>query len=582
MFINIVKNALQGAIKKIFNEKIEKINLGIPPNIELGDFAFECFQLTKQFRQTPQEIAKKLAKEIKTDKVIQAVAAIGPYVNFTISRQALFGNIYSQTVLKNITFNAPGEPQRIMVEYLSPNTNKPLHLGHLRNGAIGMAVANILKLTGNTVIKANLTNDRGVHICKSMLAWQKWGQGATPESTGQKGDHFVGNWYVRFSKEADKNPKLKEEAQEMLKKWEKGDKDTLNLWKMMNGWVYGGFNETYQKLGFEFDVFYYESDTYKLGKGIISRGFKEGVFQQDDNKSFIFNLPKNFGLNKDGSNKKITVLRSDGTSVYITQDLGTAALKALKHRLHRSIYVVGSEQEYHFKCLFEILKALGYPWAEKCQHLSYGMVYLPDGKMKSREGKIVDADNLVAKMEKLALKEIRKRYSENELSDNDAKIRAQKIGIGAIKFYLLRVHPSQIIYFNPQESISFDGFTGPYCQYAYARAIKILRDADIQADKKLKNINFSLLKSDEELLLAQKIMQFSDKAIISAEELNPSLVAINIFETAKAFNQFYQKNPILKAGNLKLKKARIALTQMSAKTIKKGLNLLGIETMEEM
>lgn len=582
MFINTVKKTLQSAIMKIFNERVEEINLGIPPNVELGDFAFECFQLARQLRQNPQEIAKKLAKEIKTDKVIQTVVAIGPYVNFKISRQALFGNIYSQTVLRDITFSAPVKLQKIMVEYLSPNTNKPLHLGHLRNGAIGMAISNIFKLAGNTVIKANLTNDRGVHICKSMLAWQKWGQGATPESTGQKGDHFVGAWYVRFSKEAEKNPKLKEEAQEMLKKWEKGDKDTLNLWKMMNGWVYNGFNKTYQKLGFEFDVFYYESDTYKLGKNIISRGLKEGVFQQDDNKSFVFNLPKSFGLNKDGSNKKITVLRSDGTSVYITQDLGTATSKVLEHRLHRSIYVVGSEQNYHFKCLFEILKTLGYTWSKRCHHLSYGMVYLPDGKMKSREGKVVDADSLVAEMEELALKEIRKRYSENELSDDDAVIRAQKIGIGAIKFYLLRVHPSQIIHFNPQESISFDGFTGPYCQYAYARATKILSDADIQTDKELKNINFSLLGSDEELLLAQKIMQFSDKVVISAEELNPSLVATHVFEIAKTFNQFYQKNPILKVDNQKLKEARIALTKMSAKTIKKGLNLLGIETMEEM
>lgn len=579
MFINTVKNALQGAIKEVFNKKIEKINLGIPPNVELGDFAFECFQLTKQLHQDPQKIAKKLAKEIKTNKVIQAVTAIGPYVNFTISRQALFGSIYSQIVLRNIAFNAHEKLQRIMVEYLSPNTNKPLHLGHLRNGAIGMAVANILKSTGNTVIKANLTNDRGVHICKSMLAWQKWGKGATPESVNKKGDHFVGDWYVRFSKEAEKNHHLEEETQEMLKKWEKGDKDTLDLWKTMNSWVYDGFNETYQELDFEFDAFYYESDTYKLGKDIISNGLKKGIFYQDNNKAFVFSLPESFGLNKDGSCKKVTVLRSDGTSVYITQDLGTAALKVLEHKLRRSIYVVGSEQNYHFKCLFEILGALGYPWAKRCQHLSYGMVYLPDGKMKSREGKVVDADSLAAEMEELALKEIRKRYSENELSDDDAKIRAKKIGIGAIKFYLLRVHPSQVIHFNPQESISFDGFTGPYCQYAYARATKILRDADI---KELKDIDFSLLGSDEELLLAQKIMQFSDKVVISAEELNPSLIAIHIFEITKAFNQFYQKNPILKADNLKLKKARIALTQTSAQVIKKGLNLLGLETIDEM
>ena len=403
-----------------------------------------------------------------------------------------------------------------------------------------------------------------------------------PESIGKKGDHFVGDWYVRFSKEAEQDHNLEEEAQEMLTKWEKGDKKILNLWKRMNSWVYGGFNETYKKLGFKFDVFYYESNTYKLGKDMIYMGLKEGIFHQDDNKSFVFNLPESFGFNKDGSRKKVTVLRSDGTSVYMTQDLGTATSKVLEHRLHRSIYVVGSEQKHHFKCLFEILKALGYPWSKKCQHLSYGMVYLPEGKMKSREGKVVDADNLVAEVEQLALQEIYKHCSDKKLSDKEAHKRARKIGVGAIKFYLLRVHPSQIIHFNPKESISFDGFTGPYCQYAYARAMKILRDAGAQADKKLKDINFSLLGTDEEMLLAQKIMQFSDKVRLSSIDLNPSLIAIHIFETAKAFNQFYQKNPILKADNPKLKKARIALTQISSQIIKKGLNLLEIDVMDEM
>lgn len=499
-------------------------------------------------------------------------------MNFKISRQVIFKDLCSN----EISLVGNDKSQKIMVEYLSPNTNKPLHLGHLRNGAIGMAAANILEAIGNNVIKANLVNDRGVHICKSMLAWKLFGNGKTPKGTGMKGDHFVGKYYVRFAQEADSDPALKDQAQEMLKKWEKGEKKTIELWKMMNGWVYDGFNETYEKLGFKFDVFYYESDTYKLGKDIIGKGLKEGIFYEDESKAFVFNLPEIFGLNKDGSYRKVTVLRDDGTSVYITQDLGTATKKVLEHRLHRSIYVVGSEQNYHFKCLFEILRALGYPWARKCQHLSYGMVYLPDGKMKSREGKVVDADNLVFEVEELATQAIKERYSEQELSDKEIETRASKIALGAIKFYLLRVGPKQTIHFDSKESISFEGFTGPYCQYAYARAKKILRDANfspvfVGAD----NIDFSVLGSDDELLLAQKMRELPARVKAAADNLNPSLVAIQVFEMAKAFNQFYHNIPVLKT-KLEVRKARLAFVQAFAQTIQKGLGLLGIETMEEM
>lgn len=572
------------AVNKIFKEKPKDLKLEIPPDIKFGDFAIGCFLLSKQFGVNANEIAKKISTEITASDIIEKTEVLGPYVNFRISKKVLVGGICSQIISQGSSFGNSeiGEDRRVMVEYLSPNTNKPLHLGHVRNGSIGMAVSNLLESTGHTVIKSNLINDRGIHICKSMLAWEKWANGTTPQSTKMKGDHFVGNWYVRYAQEAEKNIHLDEEIQEMLRDWEKGDKKTIDLWKMMNEWVYDGFAKTYAKLGFKFDVFYYESDTYKLGKDIVSKGLKEDVFCLDEKGNFVFDLSESeFGKNKDGSKRKVTVLRSDGTSLYFTQDLGTAALKALEHRLKHSIYVVGSEQNYHFKCLFKVLESMGYPWAKRCHHLSYGMVYLPEGKMKSREGKVVDADNLISEVEKLASNEIRKRYQDNTLPEKELRERAQKIGIGAIKFYLLRVHPSQNIHFDPEESVSFDGFTGPYCQYSYARAAGILNNA-----KKTRispaSIDFSLIDNRESLILTQKLMQFPNKIQVAVNEFNPSLVATNVFEIARAFNQFYHKNSVIKAETPELKKARLAIVKATSIVLKRGLNLLGIDVLEEM
>jgi arginyl-tRNA synthetase len=466
---NDILNQTEEAVKKVFGEKPEILHLGFPPEVNLGDFSVECFPFAKQFKKSPTEIAKLLVDEIPSGTIIQKAEAVGPYLNFKVLNAVLFGDVCAEITAKGDAFgnSSIGHEQRVMVEYLSPNTNKPLHLGHIRNGALGMSVSNLLEATGHTVIKANLVNDRGVHICKSMLAWQKWANGATPKSEGVKGDHFVGQWYVRYAQEAEKKVHLEEEIQEMLQKWEFGDSETIELWKTMNSWVYDGFAETYQKLGLEFDTFYYESDTYKLGRDIIEEGLAKKVFYQDDRGAIIFDLPEaEFGRDKQGQLKKVTVLRADGTSVYMTQDIGTALLKVTEHKLDRSIYVVGSEQNHHFQCLFKILESLGYPWAKGCYHLSYGMVYLPEGKMKSREGKIVDADDLIEEMQELATEEIRKRDPENNLSEKEIKNRAAKIGVGAIKFYLLRVRPSQDIHFDPEESISFEGFTGPYCQYA--------------------------------------------------------------------------------------------------------------------
>jgi len=607
MTINELKKEIGNLIRKtsteVFGQEPTDIALIFPPNVKLGDLAFECFDLAKQTSKSPAEIALQIAEKIRPNEVIERITAVGQYVNFKINRAVLFSSVLEAT---NGQIAAKNINNKIMVEYLSPNTNKPLHLGHLRNGALGMAVSNILEANGQKVIKANLVNDRGVHICKSMLAWQKWGQGATPQSTNTKGDHFVGQWYVRYAIEAEKNPDLEQEVQDMLKKWETGDPETIKLWETMNDWVYEGFKATYGQFGLQFDVMFYESQTYKLGKDIVQQGIDKGLFKQTENGSVITELPtKEFGLDKDDQPKKITLLREDGTSVYITQDLGTAVLKFKEHNLNESIYVVGSEQNYHFRVLFKLLEMLGYSWAKNCHHLSYGMVYLPEGKMKSREGKVVDADDLISQMEKLARIEIETRLKVGTGSDpvptpQEIEERAHKIALSAIKFYLLRVGAEQDIHFNPQESLSFDGFTGPYCQYAYARAKSILQTANpstrfavrLSSPSKPRsgqahqlptsNIDYSLLGNEAELLLAQKLMAFPEVIANAGQNLKPSKIALYVYDLAKAFNQFYQKHSVLKADNSDLAKARLKLVEAVANVIKKSLNLIGVDTLEEM
>jgi arginyl-tRNA synthetase len=575
---------IAAAAKATFGQQPEGLELGFPPNIALGHFAVGCFPLAKQFRKSPAHIAKQISEAIIQDDVIENVNAAGPYLNITLFPDVLFGNICSHIINADTKYgdSAIGQSKRAMIEYLSPNTNKPLHLGHLRNGALGMALSNMLEATGHWVVKANLVNDRGVHICKSMLAWQRWGNGSTPESEGEKGDHFVGNYYVRYAQEVENEPALEQEVQQMLQKWEAGDPTTVELWKNMNGWVYDGFAETYRQFGLQFDTFYYESDTYRLGKDVIQEGLEKKVFTIDQRGNTVFTLPEaEFGRDKNGELKKITVLRPDETSLYISQDIGTAILKINDHNLDYSIYVVGSEQEYHFKCLFLILDSLGYRWAKDCYHLSYGMVYLPEGKMKSREGKIVDADELIVELKKLAGAEIRERDPQNRLSQDEISRRSEKIGVGAIKFYLLRVRPTQSINFDPAESISFDGFTGPYCQYAYARIFGIL-EKSAKKEVDLNTCDFSVLGNPEELQLLQKLIQFPQEIQGAVQEYNPSKIAVHTFNTAKAFNQFYNKHPVLRADNDKLFAARLALIKAVAVVLKKGLNLLGIEVLENM
>jgi arginyl-tRNA synthetase len=585
----LILTQIERAAKKTFGISPEGLNLVYPPGVDMGDFACGCFPMAKQYRRSPKDIALKIAQNIPSGEIIQKAEASGPYVNIRVSSAVLFGEICSD-IIKNeerfCTRNANAK-KRVMVEYLSPNTNKPLHLGHLRNGALGMAVSNILTAAGHHVVKANLINNRGVHICKSMLAWQRWGNGTTPKSEGIKGDHFVGKWYVKYSQEAEKDHSLDTEVQKMLQRWEAGDPEIVKLWKMMNEWVYEGFSETYKKFGLKFDAFYYESDTYKLGKDIIAKGLEKQIFQKvlrDDGtgENVVFHLPvEKFGREKNGDPKKITVLRDDGTSLYMTQDIGTAILKATDHNLDRSIYVVGSEQVHHFQCLFEILKAFGYPWADGCYHLSYGMVYLPEGKMKSREGKIVDADDLIEEIENLAAEEITRRNEENPLSEQELNYRKQVIGQGAIKFYLLRVRAMQDIHFDPQESISFDGFTGPYCQYAYARISGILRNAEILG-LTVEYGDGILLGNDEELQLVRHLIRFSEEFEISVNDLTPSRLAVHIFNTAKAFNQFYNKHQVIHADTKELAKARLLLIKAAGTALKTGLNLIGIDVLERM
>jgi arginyl-tRNA synthetase len=582
---------IEKAFEKVFSRKPEKLELGFPPDVKFGDFAVEFFGEAKNLGRSPAETAKKVEEEFKSlsnspfekgrENIIVEAKAVGPYLNIKISNEKLFGAVIGEIEKEKEKFgdSKAGKSKKVMVEYLSPNTNKPLHLGHARNGSIGMALSNILEAQGYEVIKTILINDRGVHICKSMLAWQKWGNGETPESSKMKGDHFVGKYYVKYAKELEKNPELENEVQEMLKKWEAGDAETLKTWKLMNEWFYEGFKETCKEYDFQFDEKFYESETYKLGKDIIEKGLENGVFRKDETGAIVFDLPESdFGKDKNGELKKQTVLRADGTSVYMTQDLGTAVSRFEKYKLEKLIYVVGSEQIFHFKVLFNILKALGYDWARNLCHFSYGMISLPEGKMKSREGTVVDADDLLVEVEKLVSVQVKEH--DVEISKEELNVRARKIALGAIKFHLLRVRPTQDIEFDPKESVAIDGFTGSYCQYAYARISGILRNA--QEKNISENPDFNLLGNKEELELIQKLIQFPEIVEKAGEELNPLRIVTLVYEIAQAFNLFYNNHQVLDEKNEKITSARIKLAEATGETIKAGLNLLGIEVLEKM
>ena len=560
-----------------------------------GDITLVVFPLLKMSRKSPDNTALEIGGYLKDN-----CREIG---NFTVFKGFLNLVITDNYYLRhlNVAFSKRTSygkkrkkpfPETIVVEYSSPNTNKPLHLGHIRNNLLGYSISNILEDNGYNVIRTNLVNDRGIHICKSMIAWQRWGNGESPKSSKLKGDHLVGKYYVLFDKEykkqvsdlvakgisqeeAEKNARLMVEAKEMLKKWEAGDKKTIGLWKKMNSWVYEGFDETYGRLGIKFNSTYYESDTWKEGKKSVQEGLKSKIFVADEDSSIWVDLTES------GLDRKL-LLRSDGTSVYITQDIGTAKIRQRDYLLDKMIYVVGNEQNYHFKVLAQILEKLGLPWAKSLHHLSYGMVELPEGKMKSREGTVVDADDLMDEMIDTARamsKELGKLEGLNE-SEKERIFRI--IGLGALKYYMLKVDPVKNMLFNPRESIDFDGNTGPFLQYTYTRIRSIFRKADeMRIDMPGRSPENVTLNNKEKNLL-KLIHEFPAVLKVAGDTYNPSLVANFVYELVKEYNQFYHDHSILKEDNTDIRNLRLVLSQVTSGIVKRGMELLGIEMPERM
>ncbi len=571
--LNDLRNAISTELSTRFSLSVA-VQIDRPPAGK-GDFAWCATRIAHEHHLDSLQMAREVTLGLSTHHVVERAEASGPYVNITVTDTALFG-----AAIDALSQGQPSvaRPERIMVEYLSPNTNKPLHLGHVRNGVIGSAVANLLEVVGHTVIRANLVNDRGVHICKSMLAYERFAQGATPTSALMKGDHFVGDWYVRYAREEKQNPEIKTDIEIMLRNWEAGDPHTIALWEMMNGWVYEGFNTSYKRYGFRFDQMYYESDLYQLGKDLVQEGVARSIFSVAPDGSVFYPLSvEEFGLNADGEERIGNVLRGDGTSVYLTQDIGTAVKKATDFDLDRSMYVVMSEQDHHFKMLFSILKAFEYPWAERCYHLSYEMVELPHGRMKSREGTVVDADMLADDMQALALEAVLKRENVDGSSREELEKRADLIGLAAIKFYLLSHGARRKVVFNPQESLKFNGDTGPYCLYAYARTRSILQKVggmDTVA-------TLSTLGTTLERELARELVEFPGVVVRAAESYNPTLVAERVLALARAFSRFYKDHPVL-VSDLKCRADRTALVNATSTALLHGLNILGIETLERM
>ncbi len=526
------KKILSNELTKIINspeitlKKLQEL-IEIPPAKELGDYSLPCFKLTKALKKNPQEIALFLKEKLIKIPLIDSIETKGPYLNFFLNHSFIANKLIPEILKKKDLFGKQKNlNKKVMIEYSSPNTNKPLHIGHLRNDSIGMSLNNLFEFNGFKCIKSILINDRGVHISKSMLAYQKFGKGKKPQ---KKSDHFVGDYYVLFNQKAKDNPELEKQALELLAKWEKKDKDTLSLWKKMNDWSIKGLFQTYKKFGSEFNVIYKESDYFNKGKKIIESGLQKKVFEKDKEQNIIVDLEK-FNLGKK------VVLRADGTSIYFTNDL-ILSVEKFKHKLEKNLWVVGSERNFYFKQLFKTLELLGFEWINKCKHYSYGMVYLPEGKMKSREGKVVDADNLIEELTEMAKKELKKRNS--SLSEKELNKRAEVIGIGAIKFFLLKVDAVKDIHFNPEESISFEGETSAFIQYSYARCKSILKKS-----KKSGNPVFSNLTEEEKNLIS-KLSLFEEKVILAFNLLSPHILCHYLLDLTSSFNSFYQNCKVL-------------------------------------
>lgn len=596
--MNFQESIIQGiqlAFQNIFNHDLplEQISLAPTKKEFEGSYTFVVFPFLKISQTTPENTGNLIGEYLKANvPAVRDFNVVKGFLNLVLNERVwldLFQKIYS-----NPTFGQlPSNGQKVMVEYSSPNTNKPLHLGHLRNNFLGYSVAEILKANGYEVIKANLVNDRGIHICKSMVAYQHFGNGETPESSGLKGDHLAGKYYVKFDieyknqikelisrgqseEEAKKYAPILLEAQEMLRKWEAGDEAVVSLWKQMNSWVYAGFDATYRKMGVNFDKFYYESDTYLLGKDIVEEGLAKEVFFKKENGSVWVDLTD------EGLDEKL-VLRGDGTSVYITQDMGTADLKYKDFQIDKSVYVVGNEQDYHFDVLFKIMRKLGRSYGPGLYHLSYGMVDLPTGKMKSREGTVVDADDLIQEMIETAEHHTKELGKIEGFTEEQAKELYEILGLGALKYFLLKVDPKKRMLFNPQESIEFQGYTGPFVQYSHARIAAILRKADqIGVDYQTHDFSGVGELADSEAALIQILNDFERKIKMAAEEYSPSILAQYLFDLAKEYNRFYADLPIFHEKDQAIQSFRVALSALTAKTIKKGMSLLGIQVPERM
>ncbi len=549
----------------------KSLSVGKPPDSNMGDLSYPLFPFAKDFKKAPPALAGEIAGELGGEEA--GVSVAGPYLNIRIDRAAAISRLLENIESFGDKWGSGDEltGRKVMVEFSSPNTNKPLHLGHLRNDILGESCARMIAARGAEVQKVNLVNDRGVHICKSMLAYQKFGNGESPESLGVKSDRFVGDLYVKFSQWAKEDKSADGQAQTMLQAWEAGDEEVRKLWLTMNNWALDGINATYERTGVSFDRIYRESETYLMGKDEVLKGLDSGVLYKDKDGSVRIDM-EDIGLDTK------VLLRSDGTSVYITQDLGTAISRHEEWPFDQLIYVVGSEQEYHFRVLFYTLQKLGFSWADKLRHLSYGMVNLPEGKMKSREGTVVDADDLIDRLSSLALKEIKEKGRENDV--DDAPATAEKIAVAALHYFLLQVSPTKDMIFNPEESLAFNGNTGPYLQYMVARVSGLIAKAPEAVRSAA--VNPALLDRRDEWDLTRLISEFPELVSRAAEKLDPSILAAGLYEIAREFSRYYHDVPIAKAENPELAASRMALAGAVLTTLKSGFRLLNIPYIESM
>lgn len=582
---------VKDAVQNIYDVTLETVEFQPTRKDFEGDITVVCFPMLRQVKTNPVKLGEEIGNYLQEHvTIVNRFNVVKGFLNIVLN-DAYYLDFFNE--IKNdpeFGFVKDVEDARkIMVEYSSPNTNKPLHLGHIRNNLLGFSVAEILEAAGNEVYKTQIINDRGIHICKSMLAWQRFGNGETPDSTGLKGDKLVGNYYVKFDqeykkeieqliaegkteKEAKAEAPILMEAKEMLRKWEAGDNDVVELWKTMNQWVYDGFEETYKALGVDFDKNYYESDTYLLGKDVVNKGLENGVFYRKEDGSVWIDLTD------EGLDEKI-VLRSDGTAVYMTQDIGTAIQRVEDFAINGMVYTVGNEQDYHFKVLFLILKKLGFAWAEYLYHLSYGMVDLPSGKMKSREGTVVDADDLIQEMTETAKTISEELGKLDGLSEEEKEELYQMIGLGALKYYILKVDPKKRILFNPEESVDFQGNTGPFIQYTHARIQSILRKADFEYESQLVS-EYELQDKEKELI--KQIQLYPETIQLAAENHSPALIANYTYDLVKEFNSFYQNVSILGAEKDMERQLRTQLSKVVANIIKSSFRLLGIQVPDRM